>query len=97
MGKILAPVHPGMFLAEVIAELSISQADLARALGVSAMRVSHLVAGKRPVTAEMALRLGRFFGQTPQYWLNLQGRYDLDRAQDAVGERIKSEVCPRAA
>lgn len=93
----LSPVHPGAFLAELLGELSISQAQLARALGVSAMRVSHLVNGRRPVTAELALRLAQFFGQTPQYWLNLQSRYDLDCAQDALGGRIKLEVRPRAA
>jgi addiction module HigA family antidote len=92
-----SPVHPGAFLAELLGELSISQAQFARAIGVSAMRVSHLVNGRRPVTAELALRLARLFGQTPQYWLNLQSRYDLDRAQDAVGGRIKSEVRPLAA
>jgi len=97
MTQKLEPVHPGRFLAELLQELSITQAQLARAIGVSAMRVSHLINGRRPVTAEMALRLSRFFGQTPQYWLNLQSRYDLDCAQDAVGGRIKSEVRPRAA
>jgi addiction module HigA family antidote len=97
MAAKLSPVHPGMFVTELLGELSISQAQLARSLGVSAMRVSHLVTGKRPVTAEMALRLARFFGQTPQYWLNLQSRYDLDRAQDAVGSRVNMEVRPRAA
>jgi antitoxin HigA-1 len=97
MAKKLSPVHPGAFLAELLGELSISQTQLASALGVSAMRVSHLVNGKRAVTAEMALRLGRFFGQTPQYWLNLQARYDLDLAQDAVGSRIRFEVRPLAA
>jgi antitoxin HigA-1 len=97
MAKKLSPVHPGAFLAELLGELSISQTQLASALGVSAMRVSHLVNGKRVVTAEMALRLGRFFGQTPQYWLNLQARYDLDLAQDAVGSRIRLEVRPLAA
>jgi addiction module HigA family antidote len=97
MTKKLAPVHPGRFLTELLEELSISQAQLARAIGVSAMRVSHVANGKRPMTAEMALRLSRFFGQTPQYWLNLQSRYDLDCAQDAVGDRIKSEVRPLAA
>ena len=97
MAKKFSPVHPGAFLAELLGELSVSQTQLASALGVSAMRVSHLVNGKRAVTAEMALRLGRFFGQTPQYWLNLQARYDLDLAQDAVGSRIRSEVRPLAA
>ena len=97
MTKKLAPVHPGRFLAELLQELSVSQRQLARAIGVSAMRVSHVVNGKRPVTAEMALRLSRFFGQTPQYWLNLQSRYDLGCAQDVMGGRIKSEVRPLAA
>jgi antitoxin HigA-1 len=97
MTKKLAPVHPGRFLTELLQELSVSQTQLARAIGVSAMRVSHVVNGKRPVTAEMALRLSRFFGQTPQYWLNLQSRYDLDCAQDVMGSRIKSEVRPLAA
>ncbi|MGE5252254.1 MAG: HigA family addiction module antitoxin [Bacteroidota bacterium] len=97
MAKKLSPVHPGVFLAELLGELSISQTHLARAIGVSAMRVSHLVNGKRAITAEMALRLGRFFGQSPSYWLNLQSRYDLDCAQDALGARIKSEVRPLAA
>ena len=97
MTKKLAPVHPGRFLEELLQELSVSQAQLARAIGVSAMRVSHVVKGKRPVTAELALRLARFFGQSPQYWLNLQSRYDLDCAQDVLGSRIKSEVRPLAA
>jgi addiction module HigA family antidote len=97
MAKELAPVHPGRFLEELLQELSVSQAQLAHAIGVSAMRVSHVVKGKRPVTAEMALRQSCFFGQSPQYWLNLQSRYDLDCAQDVLGHRIKSEVCPLAA
>ncbi len=97
MAKKIAPVHPGRFLNELLEELSLSQAQLARAIGVSAMRVSHIATEKRPITAEMALRLSRFFGQTPQYWQNLQSRYDLDCAQDAVGDRIKSEIRPLAA
>ncbi len=97
MTKKIAPIHPGRFLRELLQELSVSQMQLARAIEVSAMRVSHVVNGKRPVTAEMALRLSRCFGQTPQYWLNLQSRYQLDCAQDVMGSRIKSEVRPLAA
>jgi addiction module HigA family antidote len=97
MAKKRSPVHPGAFLAELLGELSNSQAELASAFGVSAMRVSHLVNGTRAATAEMAFRLGRFFGQTPQYWLDLQARYDLDLAQDAVGSHIRLEVHPLAA
>lgn len=73
----LPAIHPGEFLREVLDERRLTQAALARALGVSPMRVSHLLRGERPVTAELALRLGRAFGQTPQYWLNLQTGYDL--------------------
>ena len=97
MARKLSPVHPGRFLAELLRELSVTQAKLARSIGMSSMRVSHVVNGKRPVTAEMALRLSVFFGQTPQYWMNLQSRYDLDCAQDVMGSRIKSEVRPLAA
>lgn len=97
MTKKLAPVHPGVFLAELLEELSISQADLARTINISPMRVSHLVKGKRPLTADMALRLGRCFGQTPQYWLNLQARYDLDCAMDAMGKQTLSAIQPLAA
>lgn len=77
----LPPIHPGEHIREALEELGITQAALAQALGVSAMRISHLVREERPVTAEMALRLGRAFGQSPQYWLNLQTAYDLKVAQ----------------
>lgn len=73
----LPPIHPGEFLREILDEMGLSQAALAQAIGVSPMRVSHVLNGSRPITAEMALRLGRAFGQTPQYWLNLQMDYDL--------------------
>ncbi len=74
-------IHPGEFLKEILDELGLSQVALAQALGISTMRVSHVLKGSRPVTAELALRLGRVMGQTPQYWLNLQASYDLKRAQ----------------
>ena len=61
------------------------------------MRISYLVHGKRPVTAELALRLGRYFEQNPRYWLNLQSRYDMDVAEDAIGARVAREVQPRTA
>ncbi|HEU0187466.1 MAG TPA: HigA family addiction module antitoxin [Gallionellaceae bacterium] len=73
----LPPIHPGEFLRETLEELNLTQAAFAAAIGVSPMRVSHLLRGDRPVTAEMALRLGRALGQSPQYWLNLQTTYDL--------------------
>ena len=77
----LPPVHPGEFLKDNLDELQISQAEFARTIGLSAMRISHVVKGKRPVTAEMALLFGKAFGQTPQYWINLQATYDLKMAE----------------
>lgn len=84
----LPPVHPGEFLKEILDEIGISQAAFARAVGLSAMRVSHIVKGKRPVTAEMALLFGKAFGQSPQYWINLQASYDLKIAEKAVSPRL---------
>ena len=66
-----------------------TQAAFADAIGISAMRVSHVLKGDRPVTAELALRLGRAFGQTPQYWLNLQATYDLKLAQIQIKDDLK--------
>ena len=90
----IAPAHPGVYLKELLEEMGLSQYRLAREIGVPAMRVSHLIRGKRPMTAELALRLGRYFGQSPRYWLNLQSRYDMDRAEDALGGRVVREVHP---
>jgi addiction module HigA family antidote len=88
------PIHPGVFLKELLVELNISQNQLAQNIGVSAMRISHVVRGKRPLTAELALRLGRYFGQSPQYWLNIQTRYDMDYAEDRFSEEVNREVQP---
>ncbi|MBI4192650.1 MAG: HigA family addiction module antidote protein [Betaproteobacteria bacterium] len=85
----LSPIHPGEFLKEALEELGLSQAQFARAIGVSAMRISHLVSGTRPVTAELALLFGRAFNQSPQYWLNLQAAYDLKTAQRAIRARLR--------
>jgi len=84
----LPPIHPGEFLAEMVNELGVSQAQFARAIGVSPMRVSHIVNRARPVTAELALLFGRALGQSPQYWLNLQAGYDLKAAEAAISERL---------
>ena len=86
----LPPIHPGEFLKEALEELGTSQAEFARAIGVSPMRVSHIVKGARPVTAELALLFGRAFGQSPQYWLNLQASYDLKAAQKEIGGRLRA-------
>ena len=68
--------------------MDISQAEFARTIGVSPMRISHVVKGDRPVTAELALLFGRAFNQTPQYWLNLQAAYDLKIARVSIGKRL---------
>ena len=86
----LPPIHPGEFLREVLEELDLSQAQFARAIGVSPMRISHVVKGTRPVTAELALLFGRALGQSPQYWLNLQASYDLKTAEHAIGKRLRA-------
>ena len=92
----LPPVHPGEFIKEILGEIDVTQADFARSIGVSAMRVSHVVNGRRPVTAELALLIGKAFGQTPQYWLNLQADYDIKVAEKAIGKKL-SEVHELAA
>ncbi len=86
----LAPIHPGEYLAELLEELHISQALFARAIGVSPMRISHIVKGRRPVTAELALLFAKAFEQTPQYWLNLQASYDLITAEKSIAGRLFS-------
>ena len=86
----LQPIHPGEFLREALDGLEMSQAQFARAIGVSPMRVSHVVNGSRPVTAELALLFGRALGQSPQYWLNLQAAYDLKIAEASMGKQLKA-------
>ena len=85
----LPPIHPGEFLKEALDALGLSQAQFARAIGVSAMRVSHIINGSRPVTAELALLFGRAFNQSPQYWLNLQAVHDLKTAHRAIRTRLR--------
>jgi addiction module HigA family antidote len=84
----LSPIHPGEFLREALEELGTSQAEFARSIGVSPMRISHVLRGARPVTAELALLFGRAFGQSPEYWLNLQATHDLSAAARTHRRRI---------
>lgn len=94
----LAPVHPGEILQlEFLEPMELSQYALAKAIGVPPRRINEIVLGKRAVSADTALRLGRYFGMEAQFWLNLQTRYDLDVARDALGKRLEQEVRPRAA
>ena len=86
----LDAIHPGVFVRETLDELGLNQAAFAEAIGVSAIRVSLLLRGDRPVTAELALRLGRALGQSPQYWLNLQMTYDLKVAQANLKDSLAS-------
>jgi addiction module HigA family antidote len=96
--KKMLPVHPGEILAvEFLAPMGISQYRLAKAMRVPARRINEIVQGKRGITADTALRLGRAFKMEPRFWMNLQARYDIDVAEDADAERIAAEVTPVAA
>jgi len=92
----MPPVHPGeILLEEYLKPMGLSQHRLALCLGVDPRRFNEIVQGKRSITADTALRLARFFGTSPQMWLNLQTWYDLEQAQDALGSRIEQEVRPQ--
>ncbi len=82
-------IHPGEFLADELEELGLSAAALARIVRVPANRISQIIAGKRNVTADTALRLGRYFGTGPRIWLNLQTAYELDLARQRAGKEIE--------
>lgn len=92
------PIHPGeILLEEFLRPMGISQYRLAKDISVPQRRISEIVQGKRSVTADTALRLGRYFGMEAQFWLNLQSRYDLLRAEAELDERLDNEVSPHAA
>jgi antitoxin HigA-1 len=82
------PVHPGEILADELEALGLSSAELARTLDVPANRISQIIAGKRSITADTALRLGRYFGSSADLWMNLQKIYDLDLAAKTLGKAI---------
>ena len=83
----LPAIHPGEFLREILEDRGISQAQFFRAIGLAPMRISHVIKGARPVTAELALLFGRALNQSPEYWLNLQAAYELKVAQRLIGAR----------
>ncbi len=92
------PIHPGeILLEEFLHPLDLSQYRLAKGISVPPRRINEIVHGKRAVSADTALRLGRFFGTTAQFWINLQSRYDLVVASEALGPRLAREVTPHAA
>jgi addiction module HigA family antidote len=96
--KKLPPIHPGEILLEEFLEpMGISQYRLAKGLCVPPRRINEIVHGKRAITADTAIRLACYFGTSPQFWINLQGRYDLDVAEDHHADRIRKEVHPYAA
>ncbi len=90
----LPPIHPGkILLDEFLTPMDISQYRLAKDTSVSPRRINEIVHEKRAITADTALRLGVFFGMSPQFWMNLQSRYDLEKAEDLLEGKIEKEVC----
>jgi len=97
-GERIAAVHPGEILSEdFLAPMGLSVYALAKALKVPRSRVNDIVLGRRTITADTALRLARYFGTTPEFWVTLQARYDLEVAKETRLSRIAAEVTPRAA
>jgi addiction module HigA family antidote len=89
----LKPVHPGEVLSEeFLKPMALSQSRLAINIGVHPRRINEIVLGKRSISADTALRLARFFGTSPQFWMGLQNDYDLDIASDLLGNRLDYEV-----
>lgn len=94
----LPPVHPGAILAKEFMEpLGLEAMQLAKGLSIRLRDLRPVLMQEGPITASLALRLARFFGTTPEFWLNLQVAFDLESAQDQLGERIQSEVAPYSA
>jgi antitoxin HigA-1 len=94
--KKLAPVHPGEILAEDLRDAGLSMNQVARAIHVPMNRISAIVNGQRGITGDTAVRLARYWGTSAQYWMNLQSRYELEVAQDALADSI-SQIKPRRA
>jgi len=91
--KKLPPIHPGeILIEEFLKPMGLSQYRLAKDISVPPRRINEIVHGKRSITADTALRLGRFFGISPQFWLNLQTRFDLEVTEDLLAERLEKEV-----
>ncbi len=98
MSTVLKPVHPGEILQEeFLKPMGITQYRLAKDIAVQPTRINQIIKGRLGVTADTALRLGRHFGMSPQFWLNLQSHYDLERARERLEKRIQKEVIVRVA
>jgi addiction module HigA family antidote len=98
MAKRLDPIHPGEILQEEFMKPAlVSQNRLAREIGVNVARISDIVRGRRGVSADTAVRLAAFWSTTPEFWMNLQSRYDLKLAQRAIGDRGVSAIKPLRA
>ena len=97
-GQRLPPVHPGEILRdEFLIPMNLPVKHLAQAIKVSETRLNDIVHGRRSITINTALRLGHYFGMTPEFWINLQTRYDLDVAEHTLRRQIEREIEPRAA
>lgn len=91
----LSPIHPGEVLREeFISPMGMSQREFAGKVGVTHTRLNQIVNEKRSITADTALRLAKGLGTTPEFWMNLQARYDLDQTRDEAGDNIDAEVQP---
>ncbi|MDM8523269.1 HigA family addiction module antitoxin [Desulfococcaceae bacterium HSG8] len=96
--KRIPPVHPGETLSEeFLKPMGISEHQLAEAISVPEAYVHEFIGGKRSVSAEIALRLGKYFGMSPRFWIGLQGHYDLALAEDRLENQLEQEVQPYAA
>ena len=81
-------IHPGEILADELAELGVSPTELSRLINVPPNRVTQIIHGRRSITGDTALRLGHWFGNSPQFWLNLQSAYDIRVAEEKAGKEI---------
>lgn len=89
----LNPIHPGeVLLEEFLKPMELSQEEIASALQIPAQQIGEVINGKQRITAELALRLAYLFKMSPRFWLGLQMDYDLDTAEDEVGEQLKKEI-----
>lgn len=97
MKKKHGPVHPGEILdEEFLKPLTVTQYRLAKDISVPARRINEIVLGKRSISADTALRLARYFGNSPQFWMNLQAQYELDCESDRIGAEITSKIQPHS-